>query len=96
MEKIDLNRMAELLNNFTLDSDNNTNSKNESEIENKIESENFNYQTIKCDNMTLIVPDEILNNLYLVGGGTHPGSGLPTIYESGRITANLIEEDFSK
>ena len=60
MEKIDLNRMAELLNNFTLDSDNNTNSK----IENKIESENFNYQTIKCDNMTLIVPDEILNNLY--------------------------------
>ncbi|MCG3712318.1 hypothetical protein N5U17_11495 [Aliarcobacter butzleri] len=64
MEKIDLNRMAELLNNFTLDSDNNTSSKNESEIENKIESENFNYQTIKCDNMTLIVPDEILNNLY--------------------------------
>lgn len=62
MEKIDLNRMAELLNNFTLDSDNNTNSK--SEIENKIESESFNYQTIKCDNMTLIVPDEILNNLY--------------------------------
>ena len=64
MEKIDLNRMAELLNNFTLDSDNNTSSKNESKIENKIESENFNYQTIKCDNMTLIVPDEILNNLY--------------------------------
>lgn len=64
MEKIDLNRMAELLNNFTLDSDDNTSSKNESEIENKIESENFNYQTIKCDNMTLIVPDEILNNLY--------------------------------
>ena len=62
MEKIDLNRMAELLNNFTLDSDDNTSSKNE--IENKIESENFNYQTIKCDTMTLIVPDEILNNLY--------------------------------
>lgn len=29
-------------------------------------------------------------NLYLTGGGTHPGSGLPTIYESGRISANLI------
>jgi phytoene desaturase len=29
-------------------------------------------------------------NLYLVGGGTHPGSGLPTIYESARISANLI------
>lgn len=31
-----------------------------------------------------------LDNCYLVGGGTHPGSGLPTIYESGRIAANLI------
>ncbi|MGX6590755.1 phytoene desaturase family protein [Cetobacterium ceti] len=31
-------------------------------------------------------------NLYIVGGGTHPGSGLPTIYESGRIVANLIEK----
>jgi len=34
------------------------------------------------------------NNCYLVGGGTHPGSGLPTIYESGRISANLICEQF--
>jgi phytoene desaturase len=33
---------------------------------------------------------EELEHCYLVGGGTHPGSGLPTIYESGRITANLI------
>ena len=32
---------------------------------------------------------------YLVGGGTHPGSGLPTIYESARISADLICEDFS-
>lgn len=31
-----------------------------------------------------------VDNCYLVGGGTHPGSGLPTIYESGRITANLL------
>lgn len=30
------------------------------------------------------------DNLYLVGGGTHPGSGLPTIYESGRISSNLL------
>lgn len=36
---------------------------------------------------------EELDNLYLVGGGTHPGSGLPTIYESGRIAANLIEKE---
>lgn len=33
---------------------------------------------------------EEFENCYLVGGGTHPGSGLPTIYESGRITADLI------
>ena len=33
---------------------------------------------------------EEFNNCYLVGGGTHPGSGLPTIYESGRISAELI------
>jgi phytoene desaturase len=33
---------------------------------------------------------EDVDHCYLVGGGTHPGSGLPTIYESGRISANLI------
>jgi phytoene desaturase len=33
---------------------------------------------------------EELDNCYLVGGGTHPGSGLPTIYESGRIAANML------
>lgn len=33
---------------------------------------------------------EELGNCYLVGGGTHPGSGLPTIYESGRIAANML------
>ena len=32
-------------------------------------------------------------NLYLVGGGTHPGSGLPTILESARISSNLICEE---
>ena len=36
---------------------------------------------------------EEFNNLFLVGGGTHPGSGLPTIYESGRITSKLILSD---
>lgn len=35
---------------------------------------------------------EEFQNCFLVGGGTHPGSGLPTIYESGRISANLISE----
>ena len=33
---------------------------------------------------------EEFRNCFLVGGGTHPGSGLPTIYESGRISAGLI------
>jgi phytoene desaturase len=33
---------------------------------------------------------EDVDHCYLVGGGTHPGSGLPTIYESGRISSNLI------
>jgi phytoene desaturase len=33
---------------------------------------------------------EEVKDVYLVGGGTHPGSGLPTIYESGRISAQLI------
>jgi phytoene desaturase len=35
-------------------------------------------------------------NLYIVGGGTHPGSGLPTIVESGRISAELILKEDSK
>ncbi len=35
---------------------------------------------------------EEFRNCYLVGGGTHPGSGLPTIYESGSISARLIME----
>jgi len=33
---------------------------------------------------------ESIGKCYLVGGGTHPGSGLPTIFESGRITADLL------
>jgi phytoene desaturase len=33
-------------------------------------------------------------NVYLVGGGTHPGSGLPTIFESARISSNLICESY--
>jgi phytoene desaturase len=36
---------------------------------------------------------EDLGGVYLVGGGTHPGSGLPVIYESARITSRLIAGD---
>ncbi|MGL4624452.1 MAG: phytoene desaturase family protein [Culicoidibacterales bacterium] len=35
---------------------------------------------------------EEIEGVYLVGGGTHPGSGLPTILESGRISAELIQK----
>ena len=34
-----------------------------------------------------------LDGVYLVGGGTHPGSGLPVIFESARITAKLMKDD---
>lgn len=36
---------------------------------------------------------EDIGRMYLVGGGTHPGSGLPVIFESARITSRLLLED---
>lgn len=39
---------------------------------------------------------EDLDGVYLVGGGTHPGSGLPVIYESARITSRLLLQDFGR
>lgn len=36
---------------------------------------------------------EDIDGVYLVGGGTHPGSGLPVIFESARITSRLLIED---
>jgi phytoene desaturase len=36
---------------------------------------------------------EDIGGVYLVGGGTHPGSGLPVIYESARITSRLLLAD---
>ena len=36
---------------------------------------------------------EDLDGVYLVGGGTHPGSGLPVIFEGARISARLLLED---
>ena len=33
---------------------------------------------------------EDVDGVYLVGGGTHPGSGLPVIFESARITSRLL------
>lgn len=36
---------------------------------------------------------EDLEGVYLVGGGTHPGSGLPVIFESARISSRLLLQD---
>ena len=36
---------------------------------------------------------EGVDGVYLVGGGTHPGSGLPVIFESARITSRLLLND---
>ena len=48
------------------------------------------------DQMLLFRPHnrfEDLDGVYLVGGGTHPGSGLPVIFESARISTRLLTED---
>ena len=36
---------------------------------------------------------EDVGGIYLTGGGTHPGSGLPTIFESARIASRLCADD---
>jgi phytoene desaturase len=36
---------------------------------------------------------EDVEGMYLVGGGTHPGSGLPVIFESALISSRLLLED---
>lgn len=36
---------------------------------------------------------EDLDGVYLTGGGTHPGSGLPVIYQSALISSRLLAED---
>ena len=35
---------------------------------------------------------EDINHVFLVGGGTHPGSGLPTIYQSALIVSNILNQ----
>lgn len=37
---------------------------------------------------------EELDNCFLAGGGTHPGSGLPTIYVSAKLSSDLICRQF--
>lgn len=37
----------------------------------------------------------MLDNLYFVGGSTHPGGGVPMVTLSGQLTADLIREDLA-
>ena len=56
---------------------------------------NFNLSH-RMDQLLYFRPHNRFNdvkNLYLVGGGTHPGSGLPTIYQSGIIASELIAHE---
>jgi len=36
---------------------------------------------------------EDVDGMYLTGGGTHPGSGLPVIFQSARISSQLLMQD---
>ncbi len=39
---------------------------------------------------------EDVEGVYLAGGGTHPGSGLPVIFEGARISADLLIKDLAR
>lgn len=39
---------------------------------------------------------EDVDGMYIVGGGTHPGSGLPVIYEGARISSRLLLQDLGR
>ena len=48
------------------------------------------------DQMLLFRPHnrfEDVDGMYLVGGGTHPGSGLPVIFESAKMSSQLLADD---
>ncbi|MEO0589614.1 MAG: phytoene desaturase family protein, partial [Pseudomonadota bacterium] len=39
--------------------------------------------------------DDVIENYYLVGAGTHPGAGIPGVVGSGKATAGLMLEDLA-
>nr|BAA20276.1 phytoene desaturase [Erythrobacter longus] len=39
--------------------------------------------------------DDVIDNFYLVGAGTHPGAGIPGVVGSAKATAGLMLEDLS-
>jgi phytoene desaturase len=40
--------------------------------------------------------DDVIENYYLVGAGTHPGAGIPGVVGSAKATAGLMLEDLAK
>jgi len=40
--------------------------------------------------------DDVLENLYFVGAGTHPGAGIPGVVGSAQATAALMLEDLGR
>ena len=40
--------------------------------------------------------DDVIDNFYLVGAGTHPGAGIPGVVGSAKATAGLMIEDLAK
>ncbi|MEC8837266.1 MAG: FAD-dependent oxidoreductase, partial [Pseudomonadota bacterium] len=39
--------------------------------------------------------DDVIDNFYLVGAGTHPGAGIPGVVGSAKATAGLMIEDLA-
>ena len=39
--------------------------------------------------------DDVIDNYYLVGAGTHPGAGIPGVVGSAKATAGLMLEDLA-
>jgi phytoene desaturase len=40
--------------------------------------------------------DDVIENFYLVGAGTHPGAGIPGVVGSAKATAGIVLEDLAK
>jgi phytoene desaturase len=40
--------------------------------------------------------DDVIQNMYLVGAGTHPGAGIPGVVGSAKATAKLMLEDLKQ
>jgi len=39
--------------------------------------------------------DDVIDNMYIVGAGTHPGAGVPGVVGAAKATAGVISEDFA-